>query len=991
MEESDVTRGRASTIRNELFAAVGILVIGLLILSGMGILDAARHRADIRDAGQANQHGDLLLTSASNWAVERGVTHSALAAAGQVDDKFRAIIGARRAEADAAFRMAVDGLGEFRGFAGKDLLAAEIQTAFKEAVALRRAADRQLGLAKDRRDGAVIKAWMPVMTALILKNRELHSAIAGSIDMDALSHGLDVIEHYAWLAGESAGRERAIIGGMISGGGQLTMETLQRLHHLRGNVDSAWKAVAGAAAGGGIAPTVKEAVERAGAVFFTDFEATRKAVYGAGMAGASYPLTTAEWIERPTNDIDTILAVQVAASAALEVHLEERIFHSEIDLILGFGGLAAAVAAGAAAFWLVGVRVFRPLSVMTEVMRRLTAGDLEVDVPDQDRRDEIDAMARAMTLFKEHALVRRQVVEDLRKAHDEMEARVEERTRELKEIGERERTILENTAEGIITAGEDGLIDTFNPMAETLFGYEAEEVIGKNLSLLMPEQYAPRHDDAIRNYLETGKGKILGVQARELEGQKKDGTPFPIEINLNEFFLGGERRFIGTIRDITERKQAEEEARHNARNQQLLQAVMQAANEARIVEVALEDCLEVVSTHAGWSVGHAYVVEDENPDLLVPTMLWYFDDPGKFETFRRVMQETTLAKGEDLPGKVFESGKPVWVVDASHDADFSKARKTGDFNVASAMAVPIPVRGGVGAVMEFFSDEIKPLDPSLLQIMAQVGVQVGQVIERNEAIEQLAEAMDETELANRAKSQFLANMSHELRTPLNSIIGFSEVVRDGIFGSVGNPRYREYLENIHSSGKHLLDLINDILDVSKVEAGAMALVDEEVNIEEIIASSIRLIEGRAEKGSVTLSTVIPADLPWLLADELRVKQILLNLLSNAVKFTPAGGKITVQAARNDDGTLTISVEDTGIGISEDDIDEMLKPFTQARSSHVQRQEGTGLGLYLVKTLTEMHDGAMEIESKLGAGTRVSVSFPKERIAKAPGKPMARTN
>jgi len=275
--------------------------------------------------------------------------------------------------------------------------------------------------------------------------------------------------------------------------------------------------------------------------------------------------------------------------------------------------------------------------------------------------------------------------------------------------------------------------------------------------------------------------------------------------------------------------------------------------------------------------------------------------------------------------------------------------------------------------------------------MAQVGAQVGQVIERNQAIEQLAETMEEIEFANRAKSEFLANMSHELRTPLNSIIGFSEVVRDGIFGPVGNPRYQEYLEDIHSSGQHLLDLINDILDISKVEAGAMAPVEEWVNIEEIIASSMRLIEGRAEKGSVTLSTVIPADLPWLLADELRVKQILLNLLSNAVKFTPAGGKITVQAARNDDGTLTISVEDTGIGISEDEIEEMLEPFTQVRSSRAQRQEGTGLGLYLVKKLTEMHGGALKIESSLGAGTRVNVSFPKKRIAKAPGKPMAETS
>ena len=499
------------------------------------------------------------------------------------------------------------------------------------------------------------------------------------------------------------------------------------------------------------------------------------------------------------------------------------------------------------------------------------------------------------------------------------------------------------------------------------------------------------HDNYIRKYLKTGKGKILGISPREVTARRKDGSLFTIELNVSEFFLGSERRFIGTIRDISERKKAEEDARGHAEYQQLLQAAAKAANEARTVEVAMEDCLNVVCSITGWPIGHVFFVDEDDPDRLVNSGLWYFSDPERFRTFRQATEELEFTKGVGLPGQVLATGKPLWNKNLLEDPNCLRTRKTGDVGVRSNISLPVLVRGQVWAVMEFFSDKVEAVDDELLSVMAQIGVQMGQVVERNEALEQLAEAMEETEFANRAKSEFLAHMSHELRTPLNSIIGFSEIIRDGIFGPLGNPRYQEYLEDIHSSGRHLLDLINDILDVSKVEAGEMALVEEWVNIEEIIASSIRLIEGRAEKGNVTLSTVIPADLPRLLAEELRSKHILLNLRSKAVKFTPAGGTITAKAGRNDDGTLTISIEDTGIGISEDDIEEVLEPFTQARSGRAQRHEGTGLGLYLVKKLTEMHDGALEIESSLGAGTRVSVSFPKERIAPAPGKPMAESS
>ena len=207
-------------------------------------------------------------------------------------------------------------------------------------------------------------------------------------------------------------------------------------------------------------------------------------------------------------------------------------------------------------------------------------------------------------------------------------------------------------------------------------------------------------------------------------------------------------------------------------------------------------------------------------------------------------------------------------------------------------------------------------------------------------------------------------------------------MRAEIFGALGNPRYLEYMNDIHSSGKHLLSLINDILDVSKVEAGAMELSEKIIDVKEVIRDSIKMIEGRAEEVGVGLVAEIDENLPRLRADSVRVKQILINLLSNSVKFTPGGGTITDEAGL-DEGDMVVSIADTGIGIAEDEIKNMLEPFTQACSGVAKRHEGSGLGLYLVKMLVEEHGGLFEIESVLGRGTKVTIRFPRDRVIDGP--------
>jgi signal transduction histidine kinase len=257
------------------------------------------------------------------------------------------------------------------------------------------------------------------------------------------------------------------------------------------------------------------------------------------------------------------------------------------------------------------------------------------------------------------------------------------------------------------------------------------------------------------------------------------------------------------------------------------------------------------------------------------------------------------------------------------------------------------------------------------------------VTERETHERALNAARETAEAASRAKSAFLAHMSHELRTPLNAIIGFSELIKTEMLGPVGSVRYKEYAGDIHGSGKHLLQLINDVLDISKIEAGKAELRDEAVDLGEIIEHCAALIHPQAAAGTLKVAVEMPKDLPCLRGDARALKQVLLNLLSNAVKFTPAGGEVRLSACVNGRGDLELAVSDTGIGMSERDAARIFEPFYQIRSELTRQYEGTGLGLSLVKGLIEMHGGTVAVRSAPQRGTTMTATFPAARVIARP--------
>ncbi|MDQ6958046.1 MAG: response regulator, partial [Mariprofundaceae bacterium] len=581
--------------------------------------------------------------------------------------------------------------------------------------------------------------------------------------------------------------------------------------------------------------------------------------------------------------------------------------------------------------------------------------------------------------------------------------RMRESANELAASEALHRGAMEGMVDGVIVIDAHGIVESFNPAAERIFGYTPDEVIGNNVKMLMPEPYKHEHDGYLKHYLDTGEAKIIGI-GRIVEGKRKDGATFPLDLAVSEMISGEARQFIGAVRDITERVAAEqaiadktEALALRGRYDQSYARAMALFSSSYNQEKALSGLLSILADHHPYPASAIYIYEEWSCTLKLAA------SHGAPETLKKEFE-----RGEGLIGQTALENK-ITLLELGEKTGMTIETGLLTFNPAAVIASPICYQEKTVGVLALASSKpLTDLDRSFIErLCGQIGVAMNNLRQHRDLMdlaeqlrqrgEEVTQQNQQLEQANRMKSEFLANMSHELRTPLNAIIGFSEVLKDGVMGELTREQ-TEYIGDIFNSGQHLLSLINDILDLSKIEAGKMELDLEETNVPDLLNNSLSIIKEKAMAHHIKLSQDIGDGVENCWMDARKAKQIVFNLLSNAVKFTPDGGSVRVRARKvkggeKGDGSLSfpakpetgksetvpffleISVTDTGIGISEADQKKLFNAFVQADSSLSRKFEGTGLGLVMVKRLTELHGGTVGMQSEEGKGSTFTAWLP----------------
>jgi len=488
--------------------------------------------------------------------------------------------------------------------------------------------------------------------------------------------------------------------------------------------------------------------------------------------------------------------------------------------------------------------------------------------------------------------------------------------------------IIDTVPDGVFTINQFGIVLSINPGAEKIFGYYAGEVEGNNISMLVPSPHREKHDSYLQAYM-NGKDEGIIGSVRELKGQHKNGTIFPIELSVNVFYLSNELFITGVVRDISARKQAEQELSQHRDNLQELVEI--ATTEIKAIVQTAVNAVLTINEHGtihlfnpaaerifGWKAEEAI---GQNVSILIPD-LHTVEHNRYVERYLSSHQARIIGQGREV------------IAQRKDGSTFPAHIAVGHRELGSEKQL----------FVEFIAD----------------------ITEQKQAEKELLNAKNNAEQAARTKANFLANMSHEIRTPMNAIIGFSEII---LQDPDLNESSKQHLNTILNSGKNLLEIINDILDFSKIEAGKINLESASFHLPNAIRDTLRTLEFKAAEKDLTLEVDIASNTPIrVTGDPTRLRQVIINLIGNAIKFT-ASGKVGLSIApTSTNGLLQFNISDTGLGMSPEQVEKVFQAFSQAESSTSRRFGGTGLGTTISKQIVELMGGKIWVDSTLGEGS-----------------------